>query len=419
MANKQQNSNRTDKIIPAPFARKPSRDARRTIRTGNAPPAPKKRRGKFRPNWNIISYALLVLLPVLVTALYYAFLASDQYMVETRFAVRSATPKLGGGLLGSLGLGLGGASENDTYIILEYIHSREILKNIDKALDLRKRYRRPAHDYYAKLPDPIILDDYLAYWKSMTQVSLDHTSHIITVKTFAFTPQDARDIAQAVLNESERMINELSEHARQDAVVYAKSEVQKAEKRVRDIRKRFLKFRNATQQIDPAKQAQVQVMLVGKLEEQLAELRTKLSESRGYLSDAAPTIIFLKNRIKAVKKQIAEEKRKLGDRQKTSKTTHDSGADSNSMSKTLSEYEALMVEREFAEKFYLSALKGLEEAHLLANRQQRYLATFERPYLPDGALYPKRIRNTLFVFLALSLIWGLGKLMLQSISDRM
>lgn len=85
----------------------------------------------------------------------------------------------------------------------------------------------------------------------------------------------------------------------------------------------------------------------------------------------------------------------------------------------MSEYEKLLIEREFAEKFYLSALRGLEEARLLANRQQRYLATFESPYVPDEALYPKRIRNTIFVFLALSLFWGLAVLMAQSIRDRL
>ena len=78
----------------------------------------------------------------------------------------------------------------------------------------------------------------------------------------------------------------------------------------------------------------------------------------------------------------------------------------------------MVVEREFAEKLYLSALTSLEQARLLANRQQRYLATFVHPYLPDEALYPKRIRNTFFVFISLTLVWALGMLMLQSVRDR-
>ena len=428
MANEQQKKTPAGKVVPAPFAKRQAGTAlkgklKAKKRTAKPPrPTPPRRRKRSGLMGNIGSFFLLVLLPVLATGLYYVLFAADQYMVETRFSVRSSAPNLSGGLLSSLGLGLGGSSSNDTYIILEYIHSREILKRIDRKLDLKRRYRRPEKDFYAALGKNVTMDDFLDYWKSMVSVSLDHTSQIITVNTFAFSPDDTRAISAAILAESERMINDLSERARQDAVAYAKSEVMKAEKRVRDIRQRFLKFRNANQQSDPAKQAQVQVMLVGKLEEQLAELRTKLSEALGYLSANAPTVVFLKNRIKAVKRQIAEEKRKLGDKRKGRKApprANGVDTDTGSLSMILSEYETLLVEREFAEKFYLSALKGLEEARLLANRQQRYLATFERPYLPDSAQYPKKIRNTFFVFLSLTLIWALGKLILQSVLDRM
>jgi len=424
-----QNGNRTSKVIPAPFAKKngrrpPPRKPARNLKAGvKRPPIKNKNAKTLRFGKHSISFLILVVLPTMLVGVYYAIFAADQYMVETRFSVRSATASLGGGLLGSLGFGLGGGSSNDTFIILEYIHSRGILKNIDERIGLKKRYRKPANDFYAALPDDIADEDFLDYWKSMVKVSLDQTSHILTVKIFAFTPGDAKDIASAILSESERMINILSEKARQDAVAYALSEVRKAEKRVQAVRQKFLKFRNATQQIDPAKQAQVQVLLVGKLEEQLVTLRTKLAETRSYLSEKAPSVIFLRNRIKAVKEQIAAEKRKLGKKtaDKSGGAEHDArgSMDDGSLSKTLSEYEALVVEREFAEKFYISALKGLEEARLLANRQQRYLATFEQPYLPDSALYPKRFRNTMFVFLALSLIWGLGSLMTQSIRDRM
>ena len=299
-------------------------------------------------------------------------------------------------------------------MVVEYIHSRELLQKIDTKLDLRKIFSRNKRDFYASLPAWYSMEEFINYWKSMVSVYLDHTSHIITVSVYAFTAEDARDISKAILEESEKMINRISEQARRDAVWYAENEVAKAEKRLRKVRQRFLKFRDTTQQLDPAKQAQVQVSLIGKLEEELAKLKAKLAETSTYLSSNAPTIKFLKNRIKAIRQQIAEEKRKLGG----GKPAEASRRAEDSLSLTLSEYEALVVEREFAEKLYLSALTGLEQARLLANRQQRYLATFVHPYLPDEALYPKRVRNTFFVFISLTLIWALGMLMLQSIRDR-
>ncbi len=411
-----------NKVVPAPFAKrqppgKPEQEDASRSTGGDSADAPKPAPVRRRRRWKV-SFVLLVLLPTVLVGLYYALIAADQYMVETRFAVRSTNPSPGSGLLSTLGLGMGGASASDTYIVLEYIHSREILKRIDDEIGLKRRFRLPDRDFYAVLPEDATFEDFVDYWRSMVRVELDRTSQIITVQAFAFTPQDAREIAGAILRESERMVNEISARARADAVAYAENEVRNAEERLRKIRKRFLRFRSTTQQIDPAKQAQVQLALIGKLEEQLAELQARLSEARSYLSENAPTIIYLKNRINAVRKQIREERLKLGDRNRNRKVDL-RRMDQTTLSTTLSEYEALLVEREFAEKFYLSTLSGLEQARLLANRQQRYLATFVHPYLPDEALYPKSVRNTAFVFLALSLLWGLGMLMLQSVRDRM
>ncbi len=413
-----------NKVVPAPFAKrqppgKPDQEEASRSEGGAPGDSPKTSLDRRRRRWKI-SFVVLVVLPTVLVGLYYALVAADQYMVETRFAVRSTNPSPGSGLLSTLGLGVGGASASDTYIVLEYIHSREILKRIDDEIGLKRRFRIPERDFYAVLPEDATFEDFVDYWRSMVRVELDRTSQIITVQTFAFTPQDAREIAGAILRESERMVNEISARARADAVAYAESEVRNAEERLRKIRKRFLRFRSTTQQIDPAKQAQVQLALIGKLEEQLAELQARLSEARSYLSENAPTTIYLKNRINAVRKQIREERLKLGDRNRgRGRKVTARRLDQTTLSTTLSEYEALLVEREFAEKFYLSTLSGLEQARLLANRQQRYLATFVHPYLPDEALYPKSVRNTAFVFLALSLLWGLGMLMLQSVRDRM
>ncbi len=381
------------------------------LATRAAAPATPRRRKR---GW-LVSLLLVVLLPTLLTGLYYFFYAKDQYMVETRFAVRSANPAAGSTVLASLGLGMGDTS-TDTYIIMEYIHSREILSRIDRKLDLRARYRKAGNDPLARLAEDASFEDFLDYWRWMVQVHLDRISHIITVNVFAFTPQDARDIAQAILTESERMVNELSVRAREDAVAYAAREVAKAEERLRQVRQKFLQFRNQNRQIDPARHAQVQVALIGKLEEQLSQLRAKLAEARSYLRENAPTVVFLRNRIRALEKQIQEERDKLGSDSTLGGIVPNSDS---SLSQVLSEYEALLVEREFAEKFYLSALSSLEQARVMASRQQRYLATFVLPYLPEEAEYPRELRNTFFVFVSLLLLWALGLLMAQSIRDRM
>ena len=411
------NQKTVERGIP-PQKKRPVR--KKAASSNNLPPnsisssPPKRKRGR---RLIALSFVFVVILPTILVALYYLFIAEDQYAVATRFAVRNSNIVDSSGVLSALGLGIGGGSLGDSYIILEYIHSRQILEKIDSLMNLRQRYGRPKQDFYARLPEDIPFEEFVKYWKSMVDVNLDRTSLILTVKVYAFSAQDARDISTAILTESERMINELNERAREDALTYAKEEVRKAEDRLRKVRQRFLEFRNATLQVDPTKQVQVQLTLIGKLEEQLASLQARLTEVKSYLNEKAPSVISLKNRIVALKRQIEKEKSKLGEGDKQSINTRD--FKDSKYSKLISEYESLLVEREFAEKYYLSALNALEQARIIANKQQRYLATFVKPYLPDEALYPKRLRNTFFIFIISLLLWALGLLLMQSVRDRM
>jgi|RhiMethySRZTD1v2_1073278.scaffolds.fasta_scaffold3589123_1 capsular polysaccharide transport system permease protein len=81
-------------------------------------------------------------------------------------------------------------------------------------------------------------------------------------------------------------------------------------------------------------------------------------------------------------------------------------------------YEELVVDREFAEKAYVSALSSLERARVEADRQQRYVAAFVRPTLPGEALYPRRIVASITVFAIALVLWALGVLIGYAIRDQ-
>jgi capsular polysaccharide transport system permease protein len=80
-------------------------------------------------------------------------------------------------------------------------------------------------------------------------------------------------------------------------------------------------------------------------------------------------------------------------------------------------YEELVVDREFAEKAYVSALSSLERARVEADRQQRYVAAFVRPTLPEGALYRRRIVASITVFAIALVLWALGVLIVYATRD--
>ncbi|HXK18879.1 MAG TPA: hypothetical protein VNG33_13805, partial [Polyangiaceae bacterium] len=69
-----------------------------------------------------------------------------------------------------------------------------------------------------------------------------------------------------------------------------------------------------------------------------------------------------------------------------------------------------MVEKEFSQKAYQSAMTNLELARADASRQHRYLALIATPSLPDRSAYPHRSRSIVTAFFLSFLLLGVGSL---------
>jgi capsular polysaccharide transport system permease protein len=76
-----------------------------------------------------------------------------------------------------------------------------------------------------------------------------------------------------------------------------------------------------------------------------------------------------------------------------------------------------MVEREFAEKHYVSALSSLEMARIRAEGKSRYLVAFAPPTLPEESLWPRRFLSTGVAFAATALIFGIASLVIAAIRE--
>jgi capsular polysaccharide transport system permease protein len=381
----------------------------------NDPGKPGRRPQQRRRDWLKLSALACVALPTLLAAIYYALIAAPQYAVEMRFAVRGgahvASPAAGSELISSLaGLGSASSTLSDAFIVMDFVKSRELIEKMQPAVDVRRVYAHPAADFLVRLDPAAQIEDLVDYWRWMLEVNLDTVSQIITVKVRAFTREDAMRVGESVLGSSEDLINSLSERARLDALKFAEQEVKRTEDRLRVNRTLVRQFRDQQQEIDPLKKADSQLSLLSRVESDLSTARARMATLRRYMQEDAPSVAFLSSQIKALERQVEQERGKLG-------KGADVPAGVVTLSSQVAAYEELLVEREFAEKAYVSALAALEKARIEAAQQQRYLATFVRPSLPQDALYPRRVLNT-FTVLGLSvLLWALGVLIVYAIRD--
>ncbi len=372
--------------------------------------APRKMRPqKQRRRLIKLSAILIIIVPTLLAGLYYGLVASDQYAVEVRFSVRGISSGAGGDLLSMVtGIPSGGSPAADSYILMDYIRSREIIEKLRKLVDLNQIYGPQKADFLSAFDPEEPIEEFVEYWKKMITLSYDSSSQIIVVEVRAFTPRDARLVAEKILKLSEQLVNELSAKARQDAVGHAEKEVARMEKRLRKARQAVRLFREKEKVIDPSKTAESKLGILSQLEVQLASEKAKLSSMIQFMDKDSPRIKVLVGKIKALEQQIEAERARLG---------RGKGNEGDALASLLEQYRYLLTQQEFAEKAYASALTSLETARLEAGRQQRYLATFVHPSLPQKALYPKRIRNFLLTFVISVMIWAIGTLVVYAIRD--
>lgn len=373
-----------------------------------APPA-RPARARRRHFGLVLSFFLLVMLPMGLCAAYLYTRAADQYASITGFSVRKEEAPSASEMLGGV-FEMTSGSSSDTDILYEFIQSQSLVERIDARLDLRSLYSRPNDDPVFAVPPDSTIEDLVRYWRRMVTVYYDGASGLIEIRVLAFDPAEAQAIGQAIFDECSRMINELTAISRADTTRHARNELEIAVERLKQARAAVTEFRTRTRIVDPNADIQGQMGLLTNLQAQLAEalinLDLLLDTTRPY--DAR--VRQAEQRIEVIELRIAEEREKFA--------TSEVAAGGAAYAQLVGEYEGLVVEREFAEKTYLGALANFDAAQAEAQRQSRYLAPYIRPTLAQSPEYPQREMLLGIVGAILMLGWSILALVYYSVRDR-
>lgn len=381
--------------------------------------------------WSLL---LIVILPTLFAFFYFGLIASDQYESTADYVIKTQS---GGdttsGLAGILGaVGMGGGSHGsssvggeDSSMVEAYVSSGQILRDLSKDIDLRAMYASKDIDWISRLrshPDlfskligrkvrrttsqELSEEDLLKYWKTKVEVTPGEAPGTSTLKVRAFTPEDAKTIADHVIELGERLVNKVSERAMRDAVVFAEQEVHSAHDRALKAFDELQSFQEKSKQVDPQGFAKARSEIQGKLEGDLSSLQAQMEALRKNLPDEAPGIQQMRTQVAAIQEQLMVEKNRST-----------SAGDGKSATAVINEFGKRQLETEFASKDYLSALTALESARINANRQNRYLEAFDKPNLPDKPALPKRWYSIITVLAVTLLLWGGWTLFIAGVKE--
>ena len=357
----------------------------------------------------LFSFLIFVILPSAGVMWYLQERAADQFASFVGFSVHSEDTSAVTDVLGG-SIDLGGGGSKDTDILYEFIQSQQLVASVDAKLDLHALYSKPQNDPVFTFEQDGTIEDLRDYWSRMVQIYYDTDTQLIELRVQAFTSEDAYNIAQEIFTQSSEMINQLSAIAREDTIRYAREELTKAQAQLKAARQALTRFRNETKIVDPTADVQGQMGLLNTLQQQLAAALIE----QDLLVDIArandPRLEQAARKIVVIRKRINEERETFG--------ISGEGGNSAEFNALLSQFEALTVEREFAEKAWLAARSAYDGAIIEANRQSRYLASYVGPTRAERAEYPERIMFWLLTTLALFLAWAILTLIGYSIKDR-
>lgn len=351
-------------------------------------------------------FLLSVVTPTVFSLIYFGFLASDVYVSESRFVVRSPDKQSATGL-GALLKTAGFSSTGDEiYAAQSYVLSRDALRAVNKDGAFLKAFAPSSIFYldrFGTMLTGTTFEDLFKYYETKVKIEHDNTSSITTLTVRAYNGQDAKRFNEQLLEMAEATVNRLNQRGRADLVRFAQAEVDESKQKATAAALALSAFRNQAGVVDPERQATVQIQMISKLQDELIATRNQLLQLRA-IAPANPQIEVLQAKASGLSSAIDEQLGKIA-------------GGNRSLSSTAARYQRLMLESQFSDKQLASAMASLEDARNEARRKQAYVERIVQPDAPDDAIEPRRFR-AIAATIAFSVIaWGILTMLLAGIRE--
>lgn len=351
-------------------------------------------------------FLICVILPVTAAFFYFGLFASDVYVSEAKFVMRSPEKQAAS----ALGLMLASAgfsnTGNEAMVAKSFLESRNALEAINKNNSFSKAFTRNV-TWFGDRFNPTGMsgsfEDLYPYYLRHVTVLDDPLTSISTLTVRAYTAEDAHRINEELLRLTEDTVNRMNERGRRDLISYAQIEAEDAKKQARDAAVALAQYRNHKGVLDPEIQATTQLTMISKLQDELISTRAQLAQLRRF-TPQNPQIPSLTTHMETLESEIRDQMKTL------------TGSDT-SLASSVVRYQRLYVENEFADKQLTAALASLQDARNEARRKQIYVQRVVEPNLPDSAIEPRRLRGILATLALGLVVWGIASMLAAGIRE--
>jgi capsular polysaccharide transport system permease protein len=214
-------------------------------------------------------FIMVVVLPVLASILYYGFLASDVYVSESQFVIRSPqkpTQSPLGAILQTAGFS---NASDEADAAQSFAVSRDALRALNQDRAFEKAYTRPSISIIDRF-NPLGLrgsfERLYRYFNSKVSLNQNSATNTLVLQVKAYDPQDAYRFNQRLLDLTEATVNRLNARGRHDLIQYAQAEVDMAKARSQTAALALAAYRNRSGVVDPQMEAQAQMQMISSLQ---------------------------------------------------------------------------------------------------------------------------------------------------------
>ncbi|MDE3177496.1 MAG: hypothetical protein KGM15_15455 [Pseudomonadota bacterium] len=356
----------------------------------------------------LASFFLVFLAPTLGAIAYYGFFAADQYVAQAEFSVSAGESPLRDGVASLTGI----PSQlilQDTQIITNFIHSREMVDKLEARVKLRSLYSTDKADLLARFDADKPVERLVKYWKKVASASVKLPGGLVKFSVRAFTPQDAKQVADATIAICEELVNSLNARINADAVTLAEAGLRHASEHLAKTLAAQEAARNDSGILETKLSTEAVTSLKRQLRSSLLSLAGAYDTQLKYMNAEAPQMRELKSRIDVTREQIAKLEAEMTTAPKAASVAEAADPDKPggaTIAAAMATFGALEAEQKADEQLYANAASALEHARIAAENKMIYLKVFVRPSLPEESEYPERGLDIFLFAIASLAAWG-------------
>ena len=366
-------------------------------------------------NFKYIGLMLVIFLPALLVLFYTLFLYDSMYVATSTFTIKSNAADKTADVSVSAGGVFGGLGNKDLFTAMAYIQSLDMFYALDKKINLTNHFS--THDIVSSLSKNATQSEIEEYWKGVIEVKIDSESELMQLEVRAYSPEYSQKLSQGILSELDTFINNMNDRMTQDSIRLASIEVDKAKKDVEDISDKIRQFRDQNTFIDPTSEASNLLSIINNLENLITQAKAELAQKRAYLREDSVDIISLKNKISSLEQEVSSLRSRIAENQRVPGTEKDSFG--HTLTRTMSQFEQLNIEYQFAQKVLEAALNNLETTRQMSLNKSKYLITIDNPKIPDESLWPRPFLATIVTFVVTLFSLSAISLLISAIKEHL